>query len=343
MDEQPLVTICIPNYNNSTTISLTLESLLNQTYNNMQIKIFDNASTDESVIILKNYEAQYRNITLYENKMNIGGEANFTKCIQNLEGVYGAVYHADDLYLENMIEEQVRFLEKYSECSAVATHGYIINENSKRVGVRPLPKEYSEQDYNVIGKELKLFKSILKHSNYITCPSVMGRVKFYKYGIKFWNGAKFKTSADLDVWLRLASFGCFGIISKPLIAYRQSGTSYSYKDMRTRIEENNMFLVIDFYMQKYNNKLSKKDISRYKFLLFKDNTNRTINEMIKGKLGVLTLNIFDMDILSVAFESKKNFKLYVIGVISKILRNFYLSDNLRKKIYNYRFGEKFAK
>ena len=339
MDKEPLVTICIPNYNSAVTISQTLESLLQQTYTNIQIKIFDNASTDKSITIIKSYEEKYNNITLFQNETNIGGEANFTKCIANLEGEYGAIYHSDDLYLENMVEEQVSFLKKHAECSAVATHGYVIDENSKRVGLRPLPQEYLKNEFNVVGGELELFKSVLQYGNFITCPSVMGRVDIYKNYVKSWNSTDFKTSADLDVWFRLASFGSFGIIAKPLIEYRQSSSSYSYKDMRTRINENNMFLVLDFYMQKYKNNLSKNDMARYKFLLFKDNANRTINEIIKGNSGGLSLNIFDTDILCVAFESKNNFKLYIIGAISKILRNFNLSEDLRKKIYDYRFGE----
>jgi len=340
LDKKSLVTICIPNYNSSATISQTLDSLLHQTYTNIQIKIFDNASTDKSVSIIKSYEEKYNNIMLFQNETNIGGEANFTKCISNLEGEYGAIYHSDDIYLENMIEVQVSFLEKYKECSAVATHGYIINENSKRVGLRPLPQEYLENELNVLGGELELFKSVIKYGNFITCPSVMGRVDIYKKSIKSWNSTDFKTSADLDVWLRLASFGSFGIISKPLIEYRQSSSSYSYKDMRTRIGENNMFLVLDSYMQKHSNSLSKNDIAHYYFLLFKDNVNRTINEIIKGKIGSLSLSVFDTKILSVSLESKENFKLYLIAIIVKILRNFNISEYLRKKIYHYRFYEK---
>jgi glycosyltransferase involved in cell wall biosynthesis len=121
------VCICIPNYNNEKTIEETIESILKQTYKNIIVKIFDNASTDKSIKILKKYEKKHPYIKVFQNETNIGGEANFTKCIQNAEGKYTAVFHADDCYMPNMIEEQVAFLEEYTDCSAVATHSYIVN------------------------------------------------------------------------------------------------------------------------------------------------------------------------------------------------------------------------
>lgn len=104
-----LVSINIPIYNNEKTIAETLDSLLNQTYSNISIKIFDNCSTDNSMAILSDYAKQYDNIEVIQNETNIGGEANFTKCLQNGEGAYTAVFHADDVYCPTIVEEQVHF------------------------------------------------------------------------------------------------------------------------------------------------------------------------------------------------------------------------------------------
>ena len=341
MEKQKLVTLCIPHYNNKVTIRDTLDSLLGQTYENILIKVFDNVSTDGSFEILKEYEKKHINIQVFQNSTNIGGEANFTKCIENLEGKYGAIFHADDVYSKNIVKKQVSFLEKYSNCSAVATHAYIIDENSNSTGYRPIPQEYEEEEFNVIGNQLSLLQSVVKNGNFITCPSVMARVDIYREKVKFWNGEQFQTSADLDVWMRLALYGDFGFISIPLMSYRESLVSYSYKDMRKRITENNMFLVIDFYMQKYKNVVTKLDKDRYDFLLFKDNLNRTINEVVQGIKGDLELPIFKMSIIKIAFSSKSNFKIYLVSLFFKILRNFTISKNLQDKIFYYRFrGQK---
>lgn len=339
--DKPLVCICIPNYNNDKTIADTLESIISQTYKNIIIKIFDNASTDCSIEIIKKYEEQYSYIKLFQNEFNIGGEANFTRCIENMEGEFSAIYHADDLYTPTMIEEQVLFLKKYSECAAVATHGLIIDENSNIISKRPIPNEFFLEQSYIIGNQISLFKKILENGNFITCPSVLARTDIFRNKIKEWNGKQFKTSADLDVWLRLAQFGEFGYISKPLIYYRESTVSYSFKDKRARTEENNMFLVLNHYLDVYKDKLQNKDIDNFKFLCFKDNINRTINQIIKKDMKIkLDINCFDFRIVSVSLKSKENFKIYLIGIIVKFLRNFEITEFLRNKLYEIRFGKK---
>ncbi|MDD3462295.1 MAG: glycosyltransferase [Sulfurospirillaceae bacterium] len=342
MNSQPLVCICIPHYNNESTIAETLDSLVNQTYKNIIIKIFDNVSTDSSITILKKYEAQHHNIHVFQNKINIGGEANFTQCIQSGEGAYTAVFHADDVYLPTMIEEQVKFLEEHLSCSAVAAHAYTIDENTRILGERFLPKLMQQKDHYIFENEIELLKETLKYGNIITCPSVMVRTEIFKSKIQKWNGLDFKTSADLDVWLRLARFGAFGFLTKPLMQYRLSTKSYSYNMMRIRTEENDMFLVLNSYMtnDRYQRSLSNTDRDNYAFLLFKDNVNRTINQIISKRIINLPLSIFDWNIMQTAFISKENIKIYIAGVIVKLLRNISLPGWVLEKLYFFRFGDK---
>ena len=338
----PLVTICIPHYNNEQTITETLDSIMNQTYQNIVVKIFDNCSTDNSMMILKKYKKLYPHIHVFQNEINIGGEANFTKCLQNGEGKYTAVFHADDLYLPTIIEEQVKFLEEHNTCCAVAAHAYTIDENSHILGKRFLPTEMTAMDYYIFENEIKLLKMTLKYGNIITCPSVMAKTEIFKDKIQKWNGVDFKTSADLDVWLRLAHFGALGFLTKPLIQYRLSTKSYSYNMMRIRVEDNDMFLVLNHYVEndKYKKSLSKQDMNNYAFLIFKDNVNRTINQIISKRVDKLPLQIFDWDIIQTAFLSKMNIKIYIVGMIVKFLRNINLSDWILEKIYFFRFGNK---
>lgn len=343
MNSQPLVCICIPHYNNESTIAETLDSLINQTYKNIIIKIFDNCSTDSSMTILKKYEAQHHNIHVFQNEINIGGEANFTLCIQSGEGEYTAVFHADDLYMPSMIEEQVRFLEEHPTCTGVAVHAYTIDEKSYIIGERFLPNEMKNQTSYIFNNEVELLKMTFKYGNIITCPSVMARTDIFKNKIQKWNGIDFKTSADLDVWLRLASFGNFGFIIKPLMKYRLSTKSYSYNNIRVREHDNDMFLVLKSYMEidKLKRYFTKQDIRNYEFLLFKDNVNRTINQIISNdSVMKLPLIVFNQDIMRTAIISKDNIKIYVAGLIVKILRHLSFPQWVREIIYIYRFGKK---
>ncbi|KIM09154.1 MAG: hypothetical protein KU28_00490 [Sulfurovum sp. PC08-66] len=320
MKTNPLVCICVPNYNNEKTLSQTLDSLVNQTYPNIIIKVFDNASTDGSIEILRAYEAKYPYLHVIQNETNIGGEANFTKCIENMEGDYSAVYHSDDLYLPQMVESQVDFLENHLDCVAVSTHAQTIDGNSTLTGERYLPDEYTHQKFKIFDDEIALLKTTLKHGNIITCPSVMARCDVYKNKIAFWNGKEYLTSADLDVWLRLASYGKFAFLTTALMQYRVSESSYSYNLARIRVDRGDIFLVLDAYIDRYKNALEKSDFVHYKFQKFKDNLSVMLNRMILGKPHKgYTIDILDWDLFILALSGRLHAKIYIYGWIAKIL------------------------
>lgn len=335
----PLVCICIPNYNNEKTIEEALDSILKQTYKNIIIKVFDNASTDKSMEILREYEKKYPHIQIFQNERNIGGEANFTKCIQNAEGKYTAVFHADDCYMPNIIEEQVDFLEKNIHCSAVSTQAYIADHEMKIIKESRLPKKIKSKPFFVFDSSVDFLKEILRYENIIICPSVMVKSDIYKNQIKIWNGKDYKTAADLDVWLRLSEIGYFGIITKPLMFYRLSKHSYSYNNLRITTSTSDMFLVLNSYINKksYKERLSKKDLNNYNFLIFKDNIRVSINCIIQNNKSKLPIKIFNSNIFQAAFYSKENLKVYLIGIIVIVLRMVPLTQFIRNIIYKYRF------
>ncbi len=315
MNSKPLVCICIPSYNNENTISETLGSILNQTYKNIIIKIFDNASTDASIEIIKEYENKYNNIQLFKNEKNIGGEANFTKCIEGLEGDYGAIYHADDIYESIIVETQVKYLSK-NDISAVFVRADLIDDNGNNIGEQFFPKELKNKSYHQFDFN-QLFTLILKYDNFLITPSVMAKVDIYKNKIKSWNGTKFKTSADLDVWLRFSEVKEIGLITDKLMSYRLSTASFSYRTKFSRVVTRDMFLVIGHYLNKYNDYGFEK--SDYEFLKFKDNLLITGNKIL-NKNDVLSseISLFNFRVFSKIFFNQQKFKIYLYGIFLKI-------------------------
>lgn len=316
MNNQPLVCICIPNYNNEKTISETLDSLVNQTYKNIIIKIFDNASTDNSMKILKEYEDKYSNIQVFQNEKNIGGEANFSKCIEGLEGDFGAIYHADDVYNEKIVETQVKYLSSY-DISAVFVRANLIDDNSNNIGEQFFPDELKYKIYHQFNFK-QLFSLILKYDNFLITPSVMGKVDIYKNQIKAWNGESFKTSADLDVWLRFSEIKDIGIITDKLISYRMSIASFSYRTKFSRFISRDMFLVIDFYLNKYKD--FNFDKGYYEYLKFKDNImvigNKVINDI---KISSTEINFPKFQSIKYILLNKKKFQIFSYAMIIKFL------------------------
>lgn len=316
-----MVCICIPNFNNICTISETLDSLTRQTYSNLIIKVFDNVSNDGSWEVIQKYSDKYSNIFAFQNNSNIGAEANFTECIKGLEGEYGAIYHADDLYHSSMVEEQVECLMS-NNISAVFVKADIINSQSEIVREQFFPTTLKETYYQFDFK--KLFTLILMHDNFLITPSVMARVDLYKNKIKSWNGSKFYTSADLDVWLRFSEIQDIGIITKKLMSYRLSESSYSYRNKITRVTPRDMFLVLDFYIEKY--KYLNLSLSDYKFLKFKDNLIVSSNKLLNGKnIACGDLELLSLPLTGRILRSQK--KIFII--LYAIMLNFLLCIRLR--------------
>jgi len=327
LNNQPSVCICIPNYNNEKTISKTIDSLLNQTYKNIIIKVFDNASTDNSFNILKEYEQKYSFFTVFRNNVNLGGEANFTKCFEYAEGDYVVVFHSDDVYESNIIEEQVKFLEENRDCSAVSTHANYIDENDKGIGSHFIPMEFKNQLFSKLNFE-QLFKMTLKYGNFIICPSVMSRTNIIQEYIKFWDFDNFKTSSDFDVWLRLSKEGSFGFINKSLINYRMSNASYSYTNNRIATQMFDMFLVFEYYLHEPSviKILDKEDYENYNFQYNKSCLSVNINKYLTNKGDYIKIKKFK-------FKFKKPYLLlHIFNLAFNIIKYIKLPSKLKQFI-----------
>ncbi len=282
------ITICIPTYNAASTLSETLESLLQQTVRPSKIKIIDNKSEDKTFQIAEDYAGKYNFIEAIQNEANLGGEGNFNRCLEMSEGDYTGVFHADDIYSSRMLEEQVAFL-KNNTASGVLTHAALINEKSETIGHRFVPPELLKRKQAIVLAYEDVLNLVLKYGNFLTCPSALVKTSIYRNEIKTWNGEKYKTSTDLDVWLRLSQLKGIGFIPEPLMNYRVFEGSFSVNLAKARIHRHDLFLVLDDYVKE---DLTVKQKRHYKFLKYKDNFFREFNMRRQGKKVENLENVF---------------------------------------------------
>lgn len=301
----PLVCICIPTYNAAATIRETLASILAQTYANLVIHVSDNASTDETLAIVESMGDP--RVSIHRHEKNIGGEGNFTRCIQMATGKYTAIFHADDLYGADMVEKQVAFLESHPEAGAVFTEAEMVDERSKKIGEITFPGDLVSLGDQVSFADI--FKSVLRYSNFLICPSAMLRTDIYLNEITVWRGDTFGTGADLDVWLRVARRHSIGIMPERLMRYRISATQGT-QALRERTTRGDFFRVIDHYLAEGSIKgmLTPRDLNNYSRLERTDKAVRATNLFLReryGEAGILCREILVPDALSAAFESRR--------------------------------------
>lgn len=316
-DAGPLVCICIPTYNAEKTIRETLVSILCQSYRNFFILVVDNASVDGTLAVVEAFEDP--RISIHRNEVNVGAEGNFNRCIKLANGKYTAIYHADDIYEPQMVEQQVAFMEANATAGAVFTEATVINDSGKVIGSLSLPRRLVSAghlyDFKII------FKSVLQYSNFLICPSVLARTEVYQQDIQSWRGETFRTSADLDVWFRILQRHAIGILPDRLMRYRISVSQFSDK-LRSRTMRSDFFRVIGHYLAQDDVQalLSQDDLLNYGRLERTDRVVRAVNYYLLGQeqeVRELLLDILSADALYAAFHDSRGLITLVVGIVLK--------------------------
>lgn len=149
MSGEPLVSICIPTYNGARFIRETLDSVVNQTYKNIEIRISDHTSTDHTRDIIR----EYRDSRIFLHVENPGGGAakNWNASIAGAAGKYLKLVCQDDILRVNCIEEQVRALEKHPTSSFCFSSRDVISPKGRTLipsrGFKPKKKVIAIEEY----------------------------------------------------------------------------------------------------------------------------------------------------------------------------------------------------
>lgn len=312
-EESPLVCICIPTYNNRSTLGDTLKSILNQTYPNIVVHISDNASADGTLETIECFKDS--RITVHRHEKNIGAEGNFTRCIQMATGKYTAIFHADDIYESNMVAKQVAFLQANPSAGAVFTEAKLINRNGAVIGAIFQPEVL--RIAGPLHDFPSVFKAVLQHSNFLICPSVMVRTELYFQDIKRWRGDLFGSSADLDVWFRILQRYPCGILAEPLMRYRSSEVQFSAK-VRSEIKRSDFFRVMDYYLEQADvrSMLNKRDLKNFEALDRRDRVMRGVNLFLADRPEEaikLLPDLFTKDAFRAAFRNRRGLMTLLLG------------------------------
>lgn len=136
-------------YNGEKFLRKQLDSLFSQTYENIEVVVSDDCSTDETIAILNEYNDKFK-MSLYVNKVNLGFLKNFEKAVSLCKGDYIVLADQDDIWMPEKISI---LLDEIGDCSLIYSDALLINEHDnilpgsliKNSGVKPVtgkPFEY---------------------------------------------------------------------------------------------------------------------------------------------------------------------------------------------------------
>ena len=213
---QPLVSVLLPVYNGAVFLEGGIESILSQSYRNIELIVINDGSSDDSAKIISNF--QDPRIRAYHQE-NQGLATTLNRAISLAHGEYLARQDQDDLSLPQRIEKQVRFLDAHPNCGMVGGWAEIWMENVKSERTHQHPSENSHLKYDL------LFDNPFVHSSVMLRKSVCDTVGCYSTDMSR------QPPEDYELWSRVARHFEVANIPEILLVYREVQKSMSRAGM----------------------------------------------------------------------------------------------------------------
>ena len=225
-----LVSVCVITYNSAETVCETLESIWNQTYDNLELIVSDDNSWDGTLDMVQNWlinkggwEKRFRNCLLMNNQHNIGVAANCNRSIEVSSGVYVQEIAGDDILVSTAIEKKVEY-SKENNLPVVYSRIEIFGDNISENRITSMNQK-AERAYRAVDLEHdEQFREMLKDT-FICGP--MGGFYNRDYFINDMGGydERFPMLEDYPFHLKYIKNNNFRILNDICVRYRQSQDS----------------------------------------------------------------------------------------------------------------------
>lgn len=211
-------------YNSEKTLRDSIESLIDQTFQDFELIICDDGSSDNTLEILKSFESSLKErLCILENPVNMGLAYSLNRCLKIAGGKYVARMDADDIAKTNRFEIQFKYLENLPEVDMVGSD-VLLFDDSGVWGKRSYPFAPKKEDF-------------LKRSQFIH-PTIMIK-RIVLLDLNGYTDQKItRRTEDYDLFMRFLAEGYIGInLSAPLLLYREDNDSYKRRAYRYRFDE----------------------------------------------------------------------------------------------------------
>lgn len=280
----PLVTIGIPNYNYAHYIKEAIDSVAKQTYQNIELIIVDDCSTDNSILVIENWIGSYSGnikIKFIKNERNQGLTKVCNIILKNAKGKYFQTLDADDILLPEKIEKQASLMEKDKNVALIYSNIGIIDENGKVINSDYL-KQIGYDENNM--PQGNIFKALFDF-NFVPLPSVLINTEMALATGGFDENQQVQ---DYYLWLKLSEKHKTLYFSEKTAFYRTHESSMS-RSSKT-------------------NPLSVESVLNIKYRYFK-NSSKDIQKKIKENIHFSAAYLYEHKISSAAVWLKKDFLL----------------------------------
>jgi len=237
----PKVSVCIPTYNYGRFIGDAIESVLAQTFDDFELVVVDNCSTDDTREIVERYAARDVRIVYYINDTNLGMVGNWNRCLELARGMYVKILCADDVLLPECLERSVRALDEFPGAALVSGARLVVDRQLNAL------KTYSYSDCYECVPGTQLIKRCLFSWNVIGEPTaVLFRKNLSARGFN----KSYMQQADVEMWFHLLEQGDFVYVPELFCKFRHHEEQTSAHNEKLLISIDDLFLIYRDYVNK---------------------------------------------------------------------------------------------
>ena len=211
---KPLISVVVPAHNAQKYIGSAIESVLSQTFKKFELIVINDASTDNTLGIIKSFSKKDPRVKIINNDTRLNIADSLNKGINIAQSNIIARMDSDDISLPNRLELQYKLINSSKNIAVVGSDIVIINSVGNEIGLRKYPESSGE-----------LKNCLFKYSPFAH-PVVMFRKDVFEE-VGGYN-PKYSPTEDLDLWFRLGRKHQFKSIRQTLLKYRVHERSSSH-------------------------------------------------------------------------------------------------------------------
>jgi len=234
---QKKVSVIIPAYNRENYIARTIDSVLNQTYDNIELIVVNDGSTDRTKEILKSYKNK---IILLEhtNGVNKGQSASINLGLKECTGEYISILDSDDYWHMDKLQSQVEYIiNHHDDVGLVYSNGEAVDRN----------EQYIYDIYGINHKEDNNPSNVLLDCYYYVPTNSLFKKALLKQTGYF--DENLRSAQDHDMAIKLSECTNIAYLDKKLFFYRRHSQSISHKNAILRWK--NGFIILDNARKRY--------------------------------------------------------------------------------------------
>lgn len=266
MKSHPIVSIIIPNYHHALYLKQRIDSVLNQTFQDFEVIILDDASTDQSREVIEEYRSHPKVSQIIYNKENSGSVfKQWIKGIENAKGDYIWIAESDDYASEDFLEKMHRFLSQHSNFGmsfSIATE------------VDSLGNQYSSlyETKKEVFNQLKTFDNTISRENVVlflvadmiiqNASSVLFRTSEL-LKVDFEQLSTFRNTGDRFSYIGIALHSKIKFIPEPLCFMRLHEHNTTKKNTENGSIHQDRLRVLNYYFNDFLDTAYPKELAKY--------------------------------------------------------------------------------